>query len=133
VNADPGFANRIELHDPDGKVYVAQTFGTEVLYGKTVQRGIAARVLEYANELLRSAVVTAPITKGTAIIGYAPVLDADGKVQYLAGGAAAASCAESKECLKLKDYTAVPKLLRESMSWLGWTRNAEYLKGVYGH
>jgi hypothetical protein len=133
VNTDPGFENRIEFHDPDGKVYVAQTFGTEVLYGKTVQRGIAARVLEYANELLQAAVVTAPIKKGDIVIGYAPVLDAAGKVQYLQGGVAAASCEESKECLKMKDYTAVPKLLREAMGWLGWTRNANDVKGVYGH
>ena len=55
VNADPGFENRIEFHNPDGHIYVAQTYGTEVLYGKTVQRGIAARVLEYANELLQAA------------------------------------------------------------------------------
>ncbi|MDB4937783.1 MAG: hypothetical protein JWP87_4755 [Labilithrix sp.] len=131
VNSDPGFENRIEFHDPDGKVYVAQTFGTEVLYGKTVQRGIAARILEYANELLQAAVVTEPIKKGEITIGYTPVLDADGKVQYLQGGAPASSCAESKECLKMKDYTAVPKLLREAMDWLGWTRHASDLKGVY--
>jgi hypothetical protein len=33
----------------------------------------------------------------------------------------------------MKDYTAVPKLLREAMGWLGWTRNANDVKGVYGH
>jgi len=68
VDADPGFANRIEFHDPSGKVYVAKTFGKEVIFGKTVQKGIAARVLEYANELLQAAYV----------VDDGPDLDADG-------------------------------------------------------
>ena len=49
---DPGFANRIEFHDPEGRTYVAKTFGKEQIFSKTVQKGISARVLEYANELL---------------------------------------------------------------------------------
>jgi hypothetical protein len=140
VNTDPGFENRIEFHNPDGHIYVAQTFGTEVLYGKTVQRGIAARVLEYANTLLQEAAVTAPIVNANGVtIGYQPVLDANGKVQYKSkSGSGAplllgpnAQCDQSKECVKMTNYVAVPKLMREAMSYLGWTRNSEQLKGVY--
>ncbi|APR80315.1 Hypothetical protein A7982_05662 [Minicystis rosea] len=79
-NADPSFESRIEWQDPaSGQVYYAKTYGKECLFGavkvdpadptseidtdagkakeckksggKWVQRGIAARVLEYANEL----------------------------------------------------------------------------------
>ncbi len=39
ADTDPGFTNRIELHLPDGKVYIARTYGTETIHGKTVQRG----------------------------------------------------------------------------------------------
>lgn len=140
INTDPGFENRIEFHNADGHIYVAQTFGTEVLYGKTVQRGIAARVLEYANSLLQDAVVTAPIVNAAGVtIGYSPVLDANGKVQYKtkSGSGAAqllgptAQCDQSKECVKMTNYVAVPKLMREAMQYLGWTRNSENLKGVY--
>jgi len=140
VNTDPGFENRIEFHNADGHIYVAETFGTEVLYGKTVQKGIAARVLEYANELLKDAVVTAPIVNKNGItIGYQPVLDASGNVQYLtkssSGSALAlgpnATCDSSKECVKMRNYVAVPKLMREAMQYLGWTRNSDDLKGVY--
>jgi len=127
---DPGFENRIEFHDPDGKVYVAQTFGTETLYGKTVQRGIAARVLEYANELLQAGVVTAPIVKNGVTIGYAPVLDATGKIQYRSNGAAVATCVNSRECTKMKNYVSVPKLLSQVTGWLGNVRIGG-LKGVY--
>lgn len=59
---DPIWDNRIEFHDPTGAVYLAKTYGTEVIFGKTVQRSIAARMLEYANELLDDAYVTTPAT-----------------------------------------------------------------------
>ena len=51
-HADPGFENRIEFHYPAGRQYIAKTYGTEEIFGKTVQKGIAARMLEYANDLL---------------------------------------------------------------------------------
>lgn len=127
---DPGFANRIEFHDPDGKVYVAQTFGTEAIFGKTVQRGIGARVLEYANSLLAKAVETEPVKIGDRQVGLRAKLT-DGKVKYLNGKTEVPSCAESAYCQKLKDYTAVPKLMFELESQLGFGRFGGWLKGVY--
>lgn len=64
-DADPLFAQRIEWQDPvSGQIYYAKTYGMECLFGdssdqeacvesggKWVQKGIAARVLEYANYL----------------------------------------------------------------------------------
>ncbi len=64
-DADPLFTSRIEWQDPSsGQIYYAKTYGMECLFGdgssqagcvasggKWVQRGIAARVLEYANFL----------------------------------------------------------------------------------
>jgi hypothetical protein len=60
-NASPEIDRRIEWQDPvSGELYYARDFGTECLFGdaaggcaggKLVQRGIAARVLEYANAL----------------------------------------------------------------------------------
>jgi hypothetical protein len=128
---DPTFDNRIEFHDPDGRVYVAKTYGTEVLYGKTVQKGIGARVLEYANELLQKGVVTDPIVRGTVVVGYKPRLDANGRPQYKnLNGAIVASCDASKFCSQMKNYTAVPKLMNEVGGWLGSTHTSG-LKGVY--
>ncbi|WP_438014362.1 hypothetical protein WMF18_26040 [Sorangium sp. So ce315] len=68
ADTDPGFPNRIELHHPSGKVFVAKAYGTETIFGKVVQKGVGARVLEYANELLARAYVTEP----------GPDLDGDG-------------------------------------------------------
>jgi hypothetical protein len=65
LNSDPAFENRIEWQDPQsGQLYYAKTFGQECLFGagadaedcaasggKWVEKGIAARVLQYANQL----------------------------------------------------------------------------------
>ena len=60
-NTAPDVSPRIEWQDPaSGQLYYARTFGKECLFGdasngcaggKLVERGIAARVLEYANQL----------------------------------------------------------------------------------
>jgi hypothetical protein len=72
-DADPEFQNRIELHHPSGKVYVARTFGKENIFGKMVQKGVSARVLEYANELIAGAYVSNPVTVNDTT-WYVPVL-----------------------------------------------------------
>jgi len=126
-DGDPGFDNIIVFHDPDGKVYAAQTFGTETLFGKTVQKGIAARMIEYANELLAKAVVTEPVTRNGRTVGLKPALDG-GRVQYRG----ASSCSTSRWCQKMKDYTALLKLMNELEEAFGWGRSmGNGLKGVY--
>jgi hypothetical protein len=60
-NAAPEISQRIEWQDPiSGELYYARNYGTECLFGdaqngcaggQIVQKGIAARVLEYANQL----------------------------------------------------------------------------------
>jgi hypothetical protein len=37
----------------------------------------------------------------------------------------------SKDCTKMQNYAAVPKLLDEALSAFGWTRHVGDLKGVY--
>ena len=75
-DSDPQIPNRIEFHDPAGRIWVAQTFGKESLThvspAKIVQKGVSARVLEWANELLVKAYDT---TEG-------PDLDDDGKPDW---------------------------------------------------
>jgi hypothetical protein len=62
----PGFpdAETVAWRDPlSGELFVAHSYGTEVIDGKTVQRGIGARVLEWMNTLTAKAYVvdtTAP-------------------------------------------------------------------------
>lgn len=80
---DPAFDNRIELHTAEGSIFVAKTSGTDRLMGKTIQAGIAARVLEHANELLNKAYFTTPAGPGAVAACEAGVdclydTDADG-------------------------------------------------------
>ena len=61
VDLQPDAGPWIEFHDPQGTRWVANTYGKEDIFGKNVQRGISARMLEYANELLFLAYETTPI------------------------------------------------------------------------
>jgi hypothetical protein len=65
------------FYDPDtGLTYIARQYGTEKIDGKTVERGIGARMLHSANILLAKSyeVVGGPAT---------PVFDANGQVQLV--------------------------------------------------
>lgn len=152
-DADPGFANRIEFHNPTGKVYIAKTMGKETIFGKRVQKGIAARVLEYANDLLQRGYETTPVDlNGDGIAEwYLPVLDEDGQaivkwdssLQAInaAGGIdenregcnendnSLCTCASNRACVELSQYVEVPFFLRETMDAYGLGR--QNVRGIY--
>ena len=141
-DADPKFKNRIEFHDPNGKVYVAKTFGKETIFGKTVQKGVAARVLEQANAYLKAAYDTTdgpdidgdgapdwvePVidpTSGQPRVKYDPTIKQigpmglpwPGKEGCNAQGNSKCTCSANRACLKLKSYVSVPAYLREALS-----------------
>lgn len=144
-DSDPGFANRIELHDPAGRVFIAKTFGKETVFGKSVQRGIAARTLEYGNELLVRAYETDPGPdldhdgkpdwytvhlgpSGVPVVKYDPSIasiTAQGGVSP--GGrpgcdrqsSAGCSCSDNRACVELSRYVAVPSFLRQALGDFG--------------
>jgi hypothetical protein len=143
-DADPGFVNnRIEFHHPSGKIFVAKTFGTETIFGKTVQKGIAARVLEYANELLNAAYETDPVdhdgdgtadwyvaklnpTTGQPIIKYDPGITAIQPSGALGSSPVCnattnlgCTCSSNRICGALEDYVSVPFFLRQALSAYG--------------
>ncbi len=138
VDADPNLgANRMEFHSAEGKVYVARYFGKEQIFGKTVQKGIGARVLEYANSLLNAAYVTEagsdldgdgtpewylpkmdPKT-GVALVKYdptmQPVTTGGGTANCSATDSSGCTCADNQACMKLKQYVSIPYYLREAV------------------
>ncbi len=145
-DADPGFENRIELHHPSGKIYIAHTFGKEEIFGKTVQKGIAARVLEYANELLEKAYVTTPIDRDGdgETDWYEPVISEqtgepmvkfDPSMQVLDPGycnendSSGCTCNDNKMCVYLDRYVSVPAFLRQAMEAYGLVDPEP--KGIY--
>jgi hypothetical protein len=108
-NTDPGFDNRIELHIPTGDTFVARTYGTEEICFescKTVQRGISARVLEYANELLATAYDVTAVTNAYGTTWYEPVYDADGQ----------ATCLQPAACETFNDYISLPEFMQHAMT-----------------
>jgi hypothetical protein len=146
VDTDPQFENRIEFHYPEGKSYVAKTFGTEKIFGKTVQRGIAARVLEYANDLLVLAYQTTngpdlnndgkpdwyiPVFSeetGRAKVLYDPTLAAISALGGVQDGGTSScnrttnegcTCSSNRACTKLRQYVEVPYFLRQALDAYG--------------
>jgi hypothetical protein len=142
VDADPNLgAARMELHYPDGKTYVARYFGKEPIFGKTVQQGIGARVLEYANSLMKDAYVTDPGTDldndgtpdwylpksnpatGAVLVQYDPAMQpltaGGGTVGCSATDNSGCTCADNQACMKLKQYMSVPFFLRQAVDAYG--------------
>jgi len=131
ADSDPGFDNRIELHLPDGKVYIARTYGTEKIHGKTVQRGIGARVLEWANELMNNAYETTAVQHTTDTTWYLPVINSTtgqpvvkftGALQTTpnplctsTGNESGCDCAQNPACVDLQKYESVPEFMRQSL------------------
>ena len=128
ADSDPGFTNRIELHLPDGKVYIARTYGTEVIHGKTVQRGIGARMLDWANELSQTA-FEGTMVAGTTASWWMPTIGANGSpiVKFTnafepvsnpnctATDDSGCDCSQNKACVDLEAYESVPEFMRQSM------------------
>ncbi len=154
-DADPGFENRIEFHYPHGKTYIAKSYGTETLFGRKVEKGIAGRVLQYANQLMNEAYVTVP----------GPDRDGDGEPEWYLpvfnpetgqplvrwdksiagikdgfvynGGVegcnpednSECTCSSNRSCIALKDYVEVPFFLRQTLDAYGLV--SPHPKGVY--
>jgi hypothetical protein len=145
ADTDPGFQNRIEFHDPTGKVYVAKTFGKETIFGKSVEKGVAARVLQYANELLVQAYEVdevdydadgkvdwylPKIQKGTG----APRVKFDPTLASSVPGCdskdnSACTCSANRACVKLERYVEVPFFLRQALAAYGLADPS--MKGVF--
>jgi hypothetical protein len=96
ANSDPAFDARIEWQDPySGQTYYAKTYGKECLFasgttratcegagGKWVQKGIAARVLEWANDLTSHGFAL-DTTNFAATAEYPAGFNAKGRAMYL--------------------------------------------------
>lgn len=155
VDSDPGFENRIELHHPSGRTFVAKTCGKEEIFGKRVQRCVGARVLEYANELLAAAyeVNPGPDTDGDGepewyvpVIGDGgqPLVKWDSSIQAIdaggrlrpagvvgcnAAGNFNCTCGSNRACMALTDYVSVPSFMREAFASFGYGMPSP--RGIY--
>ena len=144
VDADPELENRIELHLPSGKKYVARTYGKETVFGRTVHRGIAARVLEYANQLLEEShdVQDGPDLDGDGMPDwYIPLYGESGLplVKYSPSIQPTETCSEETNagcdctanlsCIALRDYAEVPFFIRQTLD--AYRLDPPSMRGVY--
>ena len=147
-------SNRVELHLPEGKTYIAKTFGRETIFAKSVQKGIAARMLEYANDLVKAAyeVDDGPdldgngtpdwylprATAGKVNIKYDATIRAinpDGS--FAPAGVtgcnptdnSACKCEANRACMELRKYSELPFFMRQAMRDYGLA--SPTMKGIY--
>lgn len=132
-DTDPGFGkNRIELHDPLGRTYIAKTFGMETIFGKKVQRGPAARVLEYANELMSQAYYTkdGPDLDGDGTPDWYEVdYDVNGQPKVICDSGANCSCNGSAACITFQKYVSVPAFMRQVL--MTYAQGDPSMRGIY--
>ncbi len=153
ADTDPGFPNRIELHVPKGKTYIAKSFGKETILGKRVEKGISARMLEWGNELLARAYEVTPgpdadldgapdwvlptITNGQPRVKYDPSISYVAPNGQLSNGRpgcnptdnSSCTCASNKACLELSKYEEAPFFMRQAMRDFGLADPS--MKGIY--
>jgi len=157
LDANPDLGdNRIEFHNPNGQTYIARTFGKESIFGQTVQRGIAARVLGYANKLLEQAyeVTDGPdldgdgnpdwylpainTTTGMPIVKYDPTVKSiDENGAELPNGRPGCNptdntdctCTVNRACIKLARYVSIPAYLREAVT--AYSLGNPAMRGIY--
>ncbi len=109
-------AERAVFFDPvDGVEWNARMFGTEVLAGKIVDKGIGARMIAHANELLAAAYVvdTEPVPGSTN--GQIRVKYTNGRPSSTAPAGRNAVAAE-----KLRSYVAFLNQVRAALYYLGF-------------
>jgi hypothetical protein len=124
VDATPGFpdSGSVAWRDPQsGVLFLAHSYGTEEIDGKTVQRGIAARVLEWMNLLTAQAyevddTLTGP-TGELTVLRYADNSACPSGVNYCVGQPIQKSAAFA---LRVTNYKSVIDYMHETANQFGF-------------
>ncbi|HEY3667463.1 MAG TPA: hypothetical protein VGL19_15755, partial [Polyangiaceae bacterium] len=128
----PGFpvTETIAWRDPQsGQEFIAHTYGTEVINGKNVQRGIAARVIEWMNTLTAQGYAidtTDPVTHEITVKRYADNTACPDGVSYCVGQPMQASAAFA---IRVTNYKSVIDYMHQVAAQLGFYGPA--WRGVY--
>jgi hypothetical protein len=123
VNADPQFSadESVTFVDPiSGEAYVARSYGKETIDGRSVERGIGGRVLEWANTLAASAyevVGTDPKTGRTEYAKYADDSSCPPGVAHCTGQSVLKS---QPFATRLRNYKSVIDFMQQLAGGLGF-------------
>ncbi len=123
VDTAPGFpaSETIAWRDPQsGQEFIAHSYGIEVINGKTVQRGIAARALEWMNVLTAKGYAvdaTDPTTGELTVKRYADNTACPAGITYCVGQPVEADAAF---VIRVTNYKSVIDYLHQVASQLGF-------------
>ena len=122
----------VEWRDPvSGRRYIAKRYGDEVLFGKTWDKGIAAKMVQWANELTSKAYELDPLEPFDPVTGRANVmLDAGGNPIIASDVLTTPSdpnnltCDDNSYCLALRNYRGLMDYMRDTAARLGFPEPA---------
>jgi hypothetical protein len=126
---DPDYlpAQRVEWRDPEsGLRYVAKRYGDEALLGNTYDKGIAAKMLQWANKLTAAAYELDTLEPTDPATGRINVqLDAQGQAIVKGGG----KCVDNRACDDLRGYRGLLDFMRDTAARLGFPEPALQVYG----
>jgi hypothetical protein len=130
ADQDPGYlpVERVSFRDPEtGLRYVARRYGDETLMGQTYDRGIAAKMIQWAQRLTELAYELDPTTPRDPVTGEPNVtLDADGRPIILAdptllpSDPANLTCDDNRACKQLRRYRGLLDFMRDTAAQVGF-------------
>lgn len=111
--------NAIYFRDPEsGMLYIAHRKGTETIFSKTVEKGIAARMLSWANTLTLAAY---EVTGIDPVTGKIDVVYVDGEPALKpVNNAPVTKCEDSPACIQLRNYKALLDFTRQTAATFGF-------------
>jgi len=116
----------IWFRDPaSGTLYIARRRGTEEMFGKTVEKGISARMLAWANLLAMNAYETDAVTPFDPVTGELNLVYENNEPKLKDG---ATKCEDSIACVKLRNYKALIDFTRDTAATFGFA--APEAKGI---
>jgi hypothetical protein len=131
TDVDPSYlpADRTEWRDPEsGLRYAAKKYGSETIFGRTYDRGIAAKMLSWANQLCSRAYApsdaAAPFDPATG--AFVPAVDPSGAPVVavdpgvLPSDPTSPRCDENRFCRALRDYRGLLDFSRDMAARVGF-------------
>ncbi|HMJ11449.1 MAG TPA: hypothetical protein VK524_08570 [Polyangiaceae bacterium] len=132
ADLDPGFpaSERVEFRDPESGVrYMARRYGNEAILGKTYDKGVAAKMLQWANQLTAKAYMLDPTTPYDPVTGAAnvvtdpvtraPTVRPDPFITPSQPGGTV-RCDDNTACVQLRYYRGLLDYTRDVASRLGF-------------
>ncbi len=129
-DSDPNYLPKqyVEWRDPEsGLRYIAKRYGDETLLGKTYDKGIGAKMIQWANILTGDSYVLDPDVPYDPDTGAANLtLDANGAPVLKSG----AICDDSLKCSELRKYRGLMDFMRDTAAQLGFPEPALQVYGA---